>query len=115
MNDDLSISKKIAELLVQVCHAAEEFSRLQEIDQPELTKYLLPYNESVKKGFEWFTHSTSQTEFRNSTTNYLGVVKFTIDLYRTIDYPKAGKDEIIAQLSKLENHLIDLKIEVSIK
>lgn len=115
MNNDLFISKKTAELLVQVCQAAEEFSKLQEIEHPELTKYLLPYNESVKKGFKWFAHSTNQTEFRISITTYTSIVKFTIDLYRTIDYPEEGKDKIIAQLSKLENHLIDLKIEVSIK
>jgi len=113
MNSELSISKKMADTIVQVCFDVVEFSRLYEQDHPKSAKQLFRCNEDVKKGLKLFVNAKNQTEFKSKVSDYLNAVKLAKQLYQDIQIPIESKDKIIVQLVNLQAHLYDLKEEAS--
>lgn len=113
MNNELSISKKMADTIVQVCFDVAEFSRLYEQDHPISAKQLFQCNEEVKKGLKWFVSAKNQTEFKSKVSDYQNAVKLAKQLYQDIQIPIESKDKIIVELSNLQAHLKELKEEVS--
>ncbi len=114
MNSELSISKKMANTMVQVCFDVVEFSRLYEQDHPNSAKNLFYCNESVKKGLKWFINAQNKVEFQNKVSDYLSEVALAKKLYQDIKIPVESKDNIIVQLTRLQTHLNELKKEASI-
>ncbi|MFD2033806.1 hypothetical protein ACFSKL_03335 [Belliella marina] len=113
MNSEISITKKMADVIVQVCFDVAEFSRLYEQDHPKSARHLFQCNEEVKKGLKWFVNAKNQEDFQNKVSDYLNAVELAKQLYQDIQIPIEGKDKIIIQLSNLQTHLTDLKNEVS--
>ena len=113
MNSELSITKKMADVIVEVCFDVVEFSRLYEQDHPKGAKQLFQCNEEVKKGLKWFTSAKNQTEFRSKVSDYLSAVKLAKQLYQDIQIPIESKDKIIVQLTNLQSHLNELREETS--
>lgn len=113
MNSEISITKKMADMIVQVCFDVIEFSRLYEQDHPKSAKHLFQCNEEVKKGLKWFVNARNQTEFQSKISEYLNAVKLAKQLYQDIHIPIESKDKIIVHLSNLQTHLTDLKEEAS--
>lgn len=113
MNSELSISKKMADTIVQVCFDVVEFSRLYEQDHPKSAKQLFKCNEEVQKGLKWFESAKNQAEFQRKVSDYQNAVKLAKQFYQDLQIPIESKDKIIVQLSNLQNHLKDLKEEAS--
>lgn len=113
MNNELSISKKMANTLVKIYYDLVEFSRLYEQNHPKSAKQLFQCNEEVKKGLKWFVSAKNQAEFQSKVSDYQNAVKLAKQLYQDIQIPIESKDKIIIQLSKLQTHLKDLKEEAS--
>lgn len=113
MNNELSITKKMADTIAQVCFDVVEFSRLYEQDHPKSAKQLFQCNEEVKKGLKWFVSAKNQEEFKSKVSDYLNAVKLAKQFYQEIQIPIESKDKIIVQLSNLHEHLTDLKNDVS--
>lgn len=113
MNSELSISKKMADTIVQVCFDVVEFSRLYEQNHPKSAKQLFQCNEEVKRGLKWFTNSENQTDFKSMVFKYQNAVNLAKQLYQDIQIPIESKDKIIAQLSNIQSHLNELKEEIS--
>lgn len=113
MNNEVPITKKMADVIVQVCFDVVEFSRLYEQDHPKGAKQLFQCNEEVKKGLKWFASAKNQTEFQSKVSDYLNAVKLAKQLYQDVKIPIESKDKIIVQLTNLQLHLTDLKEEVS--
>ncbi|WP_026811200.1 hypothetical protein [Arenibacter latericius] len=113
MNSEISISKKMADTIVQVCFDVVEFSRLYEQDHPNGAKQLFQCNEEVKKGLKWFINAQNQKEFQNKVSDYQNAVKLAKQLYQDIQVPIESKDKIIVQLTNLQTHLNELKEEAS--
>ena len=114
MHSELSISKKMADTIVQVCFDVVEFSRLYEQDHPKGAKQLFQCNEDVQKGLKWFENAKNQADFKDKVSDYQSAVKLAKQLYQDIQIPIESKDKIIVQLSNLQAHLKDLKEEASI-
>jgi hypothetical protein len=113
MNSELSISKKMADSIVQVCFDVVEFSRLYEQDHPNSAKQLFQCNQDVKKGLKWFVNAKNQTDYKSKISDYLNAVKLAKQLYQDIQISIESKDEIIVQLTNLQTHLNELKEEAS--
>ena len=113
MNSELSISKKMADTIVQVCFDVVEFSRLYDQDHPNSAKQLFQCNQEVKKGLKWFVSAKNQTEVKRMVSDYQNTVKLTKQLYQDIQIPIESKDKIIVQLTNLQTHLNELKKETS--
>ncbi|MBW2961100.1 hypothetical protein [Mesonia aestuariivivens] len=109
MKSEISISKKMADTIVQVCFDVVEFSRLYEQDHPNSAKNLFYCNEAVKKGLKWFINAQNKAEFQNKVSDYLSEVTLAKKLYQDIQVPVESKDNIIAQLTKIQTHLNELK------
>ncbi len=114
MNGEFPITKKMADVIVQVSFDVVEFSRLYEQDHPRSAKNMFRCNEEVKKGLKWFLSAQNPTEFQEKVSNYIEAVKLTKQLYEDIQIPIEGKEKIIAQLSNLQTHLAKLIEEASI-
>jgi hypothetical protein len=113
MDSELSISKKMADTIVQVCFDVVEFSRLYEQDHPKSAKQLFQCNEEIKKGLKWFVKAKNQTEFKSKVSDYQNAVKLAKQLYQDIQIPIESKDKILVQLSNLQTHLNNLKEQAS--
>jgi hypothetical protein len=113
MHSELSISKKMADTIVQVCFDVVEFSRLYEQDHPNSAKQLFQCNQDVKKGLKWFVSAKNQAEFQSKVSDYQNAVKLAKQLYQDIQIPIENKDKIIVQLTNLQTHLNELKEETS--
>lgn len=113
MNSELSISKKMADTIVQVCFDVVEFSRLYDQEHPNSAKQLFQCNQEVKKGLKWFVDAKNQTDFKNKVSDYQNAVKLAKQLYQDIQVPIESKDKIIVQLTNLQSHLNELKEEAS--
>lgn len=113
MNSEISISKKMADTIVQVCFDVVEFSRLYEQDHPNSAKQLFQCNQDVKKGLKWFVNAKNQVDFKSKVSDYQNVVKLAKQLYQDIQIPIESKDKILVQLTNLQSHLNELKEEAS--
>ncbi len=113
MNSDISISKKMADTIVQVCFDVVEFSRLYEQDHPNSAKQIFQCNQKVKKGLKCFVNAKNQTDFKSKVSDYQNTVKLAKQLYQDIQIPIESKDKIIVQLTNLQSHLNELKEEAS--
>jgi hypothetical protein len=113
MKTDLSISKKMTDVIVQVCFDLGAFKKLFEQDHPKSAKQLFQCNEEIIKGLEWFVNTKDQKEFQNKISDYLYVVSLAQQIYQDIQIPIENKDEILIQLTNLQSHLNELKAEAS--
>lgn len=113
MNGELSISNKMADVIVQICFDVAEFSRLYEQNYSKSAKHLFQCNEEVRKGLKWFVNTQNHADFHDKVSDYLNAVKLAKQFYQDIQIPIESKEEIIAQLANLQTHLTDLKEEAS--
>lgn len=68
MNSELSILKKMKDIIIQICFVVVEFSKLHEQDHPKSAKQLFQCNKELKKGLKWFKNVHNQTEFQNKVS-----------------------------------------------
>ena len=112
MNSELSITKKMADTIVQVCIDVVEFSKLYEQDHPKSARQLFQCNEDVQKGLKWFISAKNQKDFKDKVSDYHNAVKLAKQFYQDIQISIESKDKIIVQLTNLQSHLNELKEEV---
>jgi hypothetical protein len=113
MNNELLITKKMADAIIQVCFDVVEFSRLYEQDHPKSAKQLFQCNQEVKKGLKWFANARNQADFQDKVSEYHNAVKLAKQFYQDIQIPIESKDKILVQLTNLQSHLNELKEEAS--
>jgi len=114
MKSEKLITKKMTDIIVQICFDVVEFSRLHEQDHPNSAKKIFQSNEDVKKGLKWFMNSENTTELHNNIEAYLQSAKTALQLYENLNIPIEGKDKLLIQLTNLQTHLMDLQKEVHI-
>lgn len=115
MENDVAISSKSANVIVQICFAIKEFSRFYDDDHPKSAKKVFQINESLQEGIFGLLAVRSQLEFQMRVAEYLDLVKTTKQVYHDIKVPIQKKEEIILQLSDLQKFLDELKMEMGSK
>ncbi|WP_111309381.1 hypothetical protein [Confluentibacter sediminis] len=105
MKRDITITKKMTDVMVLLCFDIVEFSRLYDVN----AKSIFQCNDNIKKGLKWFAHSESSVDLYNNIEDFLQTVKFALLLYENLNIPMQNKDKIIVQLTSLQKHLTELQ------
>lgn len=108
MKRDVTITKKMTDVIALLCFDIVEFSRLYDIN----AKKVFECNDDIRKGLKWFIHSESAEELYNNIGNFIESVKSALLLYENLNIPIENKDKIIIQLSNLQKHLTELQNQV---
>lgn len=105
MKNDVTITKRMTDVIVQVCFDIAEFSKLYD----ESAKDLFQHHDDIKNGLKWFMHSENSEAFNNNIGNFLQSVTSALQLYENLNIPMENKDKIIIQLTNLQKHLAELQ------
>lgn len=109
------ITKAITDITIKICFDTVEFTRLYEQENSESAKRLFECNEGIKKGLKWFIGSENSEEMRSNIAAYINAAQTTLHVYNSLTMPFNNKEKLIATLSRLHTHLIELELEVKNK
>lgn len=108
MKNNVTISKKMAETIVQICYDVEGFSKLYNQNHPKSAQNIFNAVEKVKNGLKCLLNAQDPTELKNKATDYLKAIHFALEFYQNSTFSVEHKDEVIAQLSNLQKHVNNL-------
>ena len=115
MESNIRITKKVSEIIVEICQKVVEFNNLYNSDSDESAKELFQHNENIAVGLRKFINSKDNNGMMENLTLYRTSIEKSLSLYTHLNLSFTHKEEIIQVLHDLKQSIMNLEIQLTIK
>ena len=115
MESNIHITKKVSEIIVEICQKVIEFNNLYNSNTSDSAKELFQRNENVAVGLRKFINSRDHYEMMEKLALYKASIEKSLSLYTHLNLSFTHKQEIIQVLHDLKQSIMNLEIQLTIK
>lgn len=115
MESNIRITKKVSEIIVEICQKVVEFNNLYNSDSDESAKELFQHNENIAVGLRKFINSKDNHGMMENLTLYRTSIEKLLNVYTHLNLSFAHKQEMILVLKDLKQSILNLENQLAIK
>lgn len=115
MESNIHITKKVSEIIVEICKKVVEFNNLYAVDSDDSAKELFQRNENIAVGLRKFINSRDHYEMTEHLALYKRSIEKSLSLYTHLNLSFTHKQEIIQVLHDLKQSIMNLEKQLTIK